>query len=375
MHKKLLFKIHLILGLTAGVVLLIIGLTGAILSFETEILNSINKNSYVVEAKNSTKLSTKDLLEKFQEKLPNSKINALTFYQDEESSFVINVAGEGKEARKGVNYYINPYTAEILPNIKGEGFFKFVENIHRRLALGDVGKQIVAISVVSLLLLMISGIYIYWPRIKHAFLSSLTFKFKHKGRAFLSTMHSALGLWVIPFYLLSSLTGLTWSYEWYNNSLYSIAGVQKEKRMPPSDQRNDMNKGANIQVSYENIQRAVELFDKNVDSYEKSNIRFNSDKGVYTLNYLSKNSSHDRALNKIELNIETNEVLKHEKFEDKPLKEQLLKSILALHTGEYFGIIGKIAMFITSSLMALFTITGFMMYIQRKRKKKNKEVV
>ena len=367
MHKKLLFKIHLILGLTAGVVLLIIGVTGAMLSFEKEILNTINKSTYMVESGESAKLSTKELLEKFQEKLPNSKINALTFYQDEKSSAVINVAGEGKEARKGVNYYVNPYTAELLPNIKGEGFFKFIENIHRRLTFGDVGKQIVAISVVSLLLLMISGIYIYWGRIKHAFFSSFTFKFKHKGRAFLSTMHSALGLWVIPFYLLSSITGLTWSYEWFNNSLYSITGVQKEKRMPPKKQE--------LPESFENIQKAVDLFNQNVNSYEKSNIRFNSNNGVYTFNYLSKEPSHDRAMNKIELNIQTNEVLKHEIFDDKPLNEKLMKSILALHTGEYFGIVGKIIMFITSSLMALFTITGFMMYIQRKKKKKNKEVV
>jgi sulfite reductase (NADPH) flavoprotein alpha-component len=368
MHKKLLFKIHLILGLTAGVVLLIIGLTGAILSFQTEIINSINKDSYIVEVQESKRLSAKELLEKFQEKLPSSKINSFTFSQDEKSSFVINVAEEGKAARKGVNYYINPYTAELLPNVKGEGFFKFVENIHRRLAIGDVGKQIVAISVVSLLLLMISGIYIYWGRIKNAFFSSFTFKFKHKGRAFLSTMHSALGLWVIPFYLLTSLTGLSWSYEWFNNSLHSIAGVKAEKRMPPKKQE--------IPESFDNIQKAVELFNKNVNSYEKSNIRFNSDNSVYTFNYLSKNPLHDRAMNKIELNIETNEVLKHEIFDDKPLNEKLMKSILALHTGEFFGIIGKIFMFITSSLMALFTITGFMMYIQRKKKKsKNKAVV
>ena len=150
MHKKLLFKIHLILGLIAGVILLIIGLTGAILSFQTEIINSINKDSYIVEVQDSQRLSTKELLEKFQEKLPSSKINALTFYEDEKSSFVINIAGEGKAARKGVNFYINPYTADLLPNVKGEVFFTFIEDIHSRLTFGDIGKQIVAFSVVSL---------------------------------------------------------------------------------------------------------------------------------------------------------------------------------------------------------------------------------
>lgn len=375
MHKKLLFKIHLILGLTAGVILLVIGLTGATLSFEKEILNAINKSSNIVEVGAYAKLETKELLEKFQEKLPSSKINSMTFFEDKNASVIINIEEEGNASRKGVNYYINPYTAEFLPNVKGEGFFKFIENIHRRLTFGDVGKQIVAISVVSLLLLIISGVYIYWGRIKNAFFKSLTFKFRYKGRAFLSTIHSAIGLWVIPFYLLASITGLTWSYEWFNDGIHLIAGVKKEKKMPDKTKNTDIIKSETKQELYENIQKAVDLFNKNVNNYEKSNIRFNSNNSIYTFNYLPKNQSHDRAMNKIELNIETSEIIKHEKFEEKPLNEKLMKSILALHTGEYFGIIGKIIMFITSSLMALFTITGFMMYFQRKRKKMKDKVV
>ena len=56
MHKKLLFKVHLILGLTAGFVLMIIGLTGSILSLEKEIIQFINKYSYFVKNVNEPKL-------------------------------------------------------------------------------------------------------------------------------------------------------------------------------------------------------------------------------------------------------------------------------------------------------------------------------
>ena len=59
---------------------------------------------------------------------------------------------------------------------------------------------------------------------------------------------------------------------------------------------------------------------------------------------------------------------------DKSLVQQLMGSIFALHTGEYFGIIGQIGMFLASALMALFTITGFMLYINRHKKKKKKEI-
>ena len=362
MHKKFLFKVHLILGLTAGFVLMIIGLTGSILSFEKEIIQFINKDSYFVKNVNEPRLSIEDILNDFNKKIPDAKINALTFSKNENSSLVINIASKDKKARKGINYYINPYTAEILADIKGEGFFKFIENIHRRLAFGDVGKQIVGASVLSLLLLMISGVYIYWPRIKHAFFKSITFKFKSKGRAFLSTMHSAIGIWVIPFYLISCLTGLYWSYDWYSNSLHSLTGVEKQKKMPPKFDENAV-------LSYTDVQKALDLFNENVKDYEKINIRFTAKNETYTFSYLPTNPTHDMAMNKIELDINTNEVIKHEKFEDKSMAEKLMKSILALHTGEYFGLFGKIIMFTTSLLMSLFTITGLMMYIGRKKKK------
>lgn len=68
MHKKFLFKVHLILGLTAGFVLMIIGLTGSILSFEKEIIQFINKDSYFVKNVNEPRLSIEYILNDFNKK-------------------------------------------------------------------------------------------------------------------------------------------------------------------------------------------------------------------------------------------------------------------------------------------------------------------
>ena len=65
-------------------------------------------------------------------------------------------------------------------------------------------------------------------------------------------------------------------------------------------------------------------------------------------------------------------VVEEAKFEDKKLNEQLMSSMLPLHSGEYFGWIGQLLMFIASSLMALFVITGYMLYFDRLKKKRAK---
>lgn len=402
MHKTIWFKIHWFLGITAGIILLIVGVTGATLSFEKEIMKAINSESYYVKViDGQDKLTTKELLEKFQASNPKAKINSISFSLDKESSTVINVASEG--ARKGLNIYINPYTAEVLPDLVGKDFFGFILRLHRWLAfpqdIREVGKQTVAISTVSLIILIISAIVVYWGRIKHAFFKSFTFKFKHKGRAFLSTMHSAIGMWVIPFYLLAALTGLYWSYDWYNNMLYKVAGVEKPQRQQtqkePQTQNSQKTDGEKAQEekpngvkaqgqrqgeqqreakktnNFDSYQKAVEMFNIFVQrDYSNVTIRFPQKGTIYSFSYLDTDPAHYRARNTLELDINSWQLLKHERYNDLPLNERLMKSILPLHTGEYFGLIGQIGMFIASALMALFTITGFMLYFNRKNKKK-----
>lgn len=409
MHKTVWFKIHWFLGITAGIILLVVGVTGAIMSFEKEILRAINQDSYYVSVPTEQKkLSTKELLEKFQTSNPNAKINSISFSSDEKFSTLITIAGEGENARKGVTKYVNPYTAEVLPDLVGKDFFGFILRLHRWLAfpqdIREVGKQTVAISTISLIILIISAIVIYWGRIKHAFFKSFTFKFKHKGRAFLSTMHSAIGMWVLPFYLLAALTGLSWSYDWYNNLLYKIAGVEKPQKMQQPQSQNSQGKSETPKVeehkerkpeaektegqkegseqqrearkinNFDSHQKAVEMFNVFVQrDYSTVTLRFPQKGTVYSFNYLDTNPAHNRATNSLELDVNSWQLLKHERYENKPLNEQLMKSIFPLHTGEYFGIIGQIGMFLASSLMALFTITGFMLYLNRHKKKKNKE--
>lgn len=375
MHKKIWFKIHLYLGLTAGIILMIIGITGTLLSFQKEIIWLFNKDSYVVEVIGE-RLSEKQIIDNFNSKFPKAKIKALTINSDPSSSVVINIASnaKGKAGRRGINYYINPYNSEILPNVEGAKTFKFIEKIHRGLIAGDVGKQIVGASTLLLLVLMLSGVVVYFPRLKKAFFKSFTFKFKHKGRSFLSTMHSALGMWVLPFYLVSTITGLSLSYHWFSDILYNSAGVEKKSHKKHSMKNAVLNMVQNRQkedLSSQKIQNVFDLFKENITDYSSASLKFEAKKDVFTLNYLKKEPQHYRARNEISLDLKNNTIVKHEEFSKQPLEEKLLKSMIQVHTGEYFGRIGQILMLLASSTMALFTITGFMMYFQRRKKKSN----
>ena len=397
MHKTIWFKIHWFFGFVFGILLLLIGVSGAVLSYEKEILQAINKDTYFVNIPQDKQiLSTKEILEKYQTENPDSKINSISFSSDKSSSVVLNIASKDPNNRRGESIYLNPYTAEVLPQIEGKDFFMFFFKLHRWLTFeGDtqwIGKNAVALATIACIILTIGGVIVYWSRVKNNFLRSFTFSFKHKKRAFLSTMHSAIGMWIVPFFLLLCLTGLYWSYDWYRSAMFTVMGVEQPKRAEQVAQAEEDNKGkeqnriqnndkSNVNrqnkiesISYENAQKVADIFNQNVSrDYKNANLRLTPSKdGIYTISYLYADATHFRESNSMEIDPNKSIVVKEAKFEDKKLNEQLMSSMLPLHSGEYFGWFGQLAYFISSALMALFVITGYMLYFDRWKKKRAK---
>lgn len=389
MYKKFWFKAHFILGLAFGFILLITATTGGLLSFEKEILKLINSKSYVVAVPNDVKKAqAHEMIAALKQHIPDAKINAVTLSSNPTSSAVITIASSNPQQRKGINYYINPYTCELLPHIQGESFFKTVEDIHRRLILGNIGKQLVGVSSIVLVILLFSGLYLYFPRLKRTFLASFTFSFKSKGRYFLHSIHSSIGLWVLPLYLVAVLTGLYWSYDWYRQGLHTLSGVALPVKPTMNVNKNAQNhtlaleknkkepqlnrKKSTITVDTQ-LSKAFKLFEIFLQKeYSSATIRVPNKGSVYTISYFDEDIIHSRARNQMQIDIHSWELLKHERYENKPLNEKLIGSMLPLHSGEYFGIIGQTLMFIASMLMPLFAITGLMLYLNRKQKKKKK---
>src|SRR5574344_1242043 len=392
MHKTIWYKIHWFFGVIFGLTLLIVGFSGAVLSYEKEILRFLNPNTYNIPiAQDKQILKVQEILQKYQSQNPDTKINSISFSNDKSSSVVLNIASKDPNQKKGQNIYLNPYTVEILPELTGKDFFSFFLRLHRWLAFeGDsreIGKNIVALTTIACIILTIGGLIVYWPRVKNHFFKSFTFSFKHKKRAFLSTMHSAVGMWVIPMFLLVTLTGLYWSYDWYRSAMFTVMQVEQPKRATPTTQVVQIGQQKEKQsekeqtsekqpelIYYENAHEVPDIFNQNHSrDYKNANFRLTPSKdGIYTISYLYADATHFRESNSMEIDPNKSIVVKEAKFEDKKLNEQLMSSMLPLHSGEYFGWMGQLLMFIASSFMALFVINRYMLYFDRWKKKRAK---
>ncbi|ENW16478.1 hypothetical protein GPS47_01650 [Acinetobacter haemolyticus] len=367
MFKKVFFQIHWFLGITAGLILSLMGITGAIYSYDQQILKWINQESYVVEVVNTPKLTPAQLYQHFNQQQPEIEINSITIAADPTASSTVNIKKEG--ARRGYNMMVNPYTAEILPEVKGREFFQFIQRLHRNLTAGEYGAQITGASTLMLIFFVLSGLYLRFPK-KHSLKQWLFIKPKLKGRNFIWDLHAVVGTWVVAFYLLFACTGLYWSYDWWRAGMFKVMGVEQPQR----HQQNHDHEQPDLSDQQVNtiLTQAWAGVNTNIGR-EYSSLTLHipkiADQKV-EVTFIDPTPQHERARNQAIYNYQSHQFEKLDLYEDKKLNEKIMSSMLPVHRGSFFGSTYQFIAMLASLTMPLFFVTGWMLYLKRRKQKK-----
>ncbi|HAV5536204.1 PepSY domain-containing protein [Acinetobacter baumannii] len=373
MFKKFLFQIHWFLGISAGLILSIMGVTGAIYSYDQQILKWVNTDSYVVQAQSSPKLTPAQLYQHFTTIQPEIKINSITIAKDPTASSVVNIEKEGE--RRGYNMMVNPYTAQVLPEVQGRKLLLLIQQIHRNLTAGEFGKQITGACALMLIYFVLSGLYLRWPK-KHSARQWLAVKSKLKGRNFIWDLHAVVGTWVIVFYLLFACTGLYWSYDWWRSGMFKVLGVEQPKMQGHGG--SGRNKDQLPKIQLDNAQLITALNQtwsgfNNQIGRDYSTLTVNlpkKDDGKIELSFVDATPQHERARNQAVYNYKTANIEKMELYEDKKLNQKIMSSMLPVHRGSFFGPVYQFVAMLASLAMPLFFVTGWMLYLKRRKQKK-----
>ncbi|HEO1778187.1 PepSY domain-containing protein [Acinetobacter baumannii] len=373
MFKKFLFQIHWFLGISAGLILSIMGVTGAIYSYDQQILKWVNTDSYVVQAQSSPKLTPAQLYQHFTTIQPEIKINSITIAKDPTASSVVNIEKEGE--RRGYNMMVNPYTAQVLPEVQGRKLLLLIQQIHRNLTAGEFGKQITGACALMLIYFVLSGLYLRWPK-KHSARQWLAVKPKLKGRNFIWDLHAVVGTWVIVFYLLFACTGLYWSYDWWRSGMFKVLGVEQPKMQGHGG--SGRNKDQLPKIQLDNAQLITALNQtwsgfNNQIGRDYSTLTVNlpkKDDGKIELSFVDATPQHERARNQAVYNYKTANIEKMELYEDKKLNQKIMSSMLPVHRGSFFGPVYQFVAMLASLAMPLFFVTGWMLYLKRRKQKK-----
>ena len=372
-RNKILFNIHLILSIVFSIPLLIIGVTGAILSYQHELEALINAGSKKVE-KTGEMQSVEKILQSFSEQTGVKQPVRLVVPKSDDEAFVIY-------ANRNDAYLINPYTAQIIGKDRGTGFVLTVMALHRNLGLAlsgnktaaEIGKQIVGASVVAMILLVISGVWLHFPRLRRKFIEAIKPNFKLKKYALFYNLHTSLGSLSAVIYLLICLTGLNWSYGWYNDAVMKLfvssqnlpqasapkAAASKDHAAAPA--KEESKKPATYKFS--DAQRAYEIFRSSGIEYKEFTLMLAAGDKI-GVRYYEPDAPATARPKGASVKLKEGKVAQQKQTDGITVGE-FKDANYQLHTGYFFGLAGKILWSLVSLCMALFIFSGFYMTAKR----------
>lgn len=172
-------------------------------------------------------------------------------------SFVVIKQAQGPR----LHIALNPYTAEVLGAIdRDDSWYALANDIHGTLLIGEIGDRLIEIAAGLMLLLLISGVYLWLPR-KSPKKVAVFYPRLHRGkRTFWRDLHSSLGFYSIVVLLFFVISGLSWSGVWGGKMVqaWNSFPAQKWDNVPLSENtHSDMNQGVMEEVPWNLEQTAM----------------------------------------------------------------------------------------------------------------------
>src|SRR6478672_1044909 len=167
--KKIIGKVHLWLGFTSGIVVFIIAITGCLYAFQAEISKMTGRSYRQVTPQQTPYLPPTQLKDIAEKPLPGKHLHSVQYGAPNEA-----VVATFYNFEAGNEYYyaifVNPYTGAVL-KVKNmdRDFFRVVLLGHYYLWLPEaIGQRITIYATIIFVLMMITGIILWWPRNKAA---------------------------------------------------------------------------------------------------------------------------------------------------------------------------------------------------------------
>jgi len=354
--KRVLFRLHWLAGIAAGLVLAVVGVTGALLGFEAELVRALNPALAIETQGRGAPKPPSGAIEAAMAAHTGFRARSVAWDGDD-AALVVRIARAGE--RNGPEVAVDPYGGVVIGELRGADFFATVEQLHRNLAAGPVGKQIVGASTALLVLMAITGIVLRWPRKATSARAWLAFNTKLRGRALLWNLHSVGATWLLPLYLIVALTGLWWSYDFYRDAINRAAGATTPARRAPPDARGEIPLAA--------IDLAWSTFRREQGDASRATLSLAGDAGApIEIRYQTPASPHSRAWNTLKVDGQSGAVVARELYAELPAGRRFVASIFPLHSGDFFGWPGRVAMALAALLMPFFFVTGIWMWIRRR---------
>ena len=224
--RQFIFWTHLACGLVAGVVIALMSATGVAIAFEAEILGWLDRDVARVSVHaDGRPRSLGELAAAVGAAHPDFKATTILVPRDPAAAQIWQM---GRDR----TLYINPYTgAAFLPRSgTAHDFLHKLEEWHRWLGARDGttsrARLVTGVCNLTFLGLCLTGLYLWFPRrwSRRALRPLLWFVGRYRGKARDFNWHNVLGFWSAPVLIVLVATGVVISFGWAHALVFRLAG-------------------------------------------------------------------------------------------------------------------------------------------------------
>lgn len=349
--KKLFFNLHLIIGLCSAIILLVLSLSGAVIAFEPE-LNRLMHPELTKVAVTGPRLSWDVVKQRVEQQAPGWKLSR--FYFPDAPSDSTYVRLRSARAHHIRQIYVNQYTGQILGSTEdGPNLLIRIHDLHVNFLTGTIaghpGNIAVMTGTWSLLILSITGLVLWFPR------KVFRFHWRSPGPRLNRDLHMSLGFWSSAAMFAFALTGVGLHYQ--TGKLLDLLNQPSNATFRPG---HGTSIEAMLQTARETLPGAeiprLLLPEKPGDPVFLY-MRFPEDKTPAGRSFVT-------------LNAGTGDVLSAGSSRTAPVLESaLVQYTREIHTGTLFGAPTRILAAILALCLALLTLTGPLIWINKQRAK------
>jgi uncharacterized iron-regulated membrane protein len=366
--RTLIFWPHLVAGITAGVVILVMSVTGVLLTYERQLIAwSDSQYRSTVPAQGASRLPVETLLQTIRTEHPEITTNALTVGSTPDAPVTVAVPQ--------LTLYFDAYSGSLL----GEGeqgmrrFMSETRAWHRWLAIEGEGRpvarNITGWSNFLFLFIVVSGSYLWFPRkwTWNHVRTVLLFNRTTTGKARDFSWHNVIGVWfAIPLFVVV-LSALPISFPWANALVYRAVGeeppAQRGREGGPARGREERSV-----PSLEGLNSLWSRAEQQVEGWRTINVRVpESNRAPVVFAIDTGEGGQPQHRSTLTLDRATGDVVSYEAFADQSLGRRLRSISRFAHTGEVLGIPGQTVAGLATAGSVVLVWTGLALAWRRGR--------
>ncbi|MCM3676621.1 PepSY domain-containing protein [Peribacillus simplex] len=373
---------HFYAGIIFAPLLIILAVTGSIYLFKPQI-EQVLYQDYQGVTPQGDKLPASQQIEKVKKLYPDAVVTKYHPGENASRSSEVSITANNES----LTIFIDPYTGKSIGELNDEDrIMDKIGEIHGELMAGTLGDRIVELSACWAVVLIVSGLYLWYPKNKLS-LSGVLFPRLNKGKnTFRRDLHAVPAFWISAGMLFLIMTGLPWSGFWGSN--FQSAATNSGSGYPPSiwtgsapasliktkDIADVPWAAENLDVPISDIQGFIPLSIDDVVTIANRegmhpsysiNIPQETD-GVYTLSAFPPKAQDEAT---IHIDQYSGAVLADYRYDHYGLIGKIVAWGITLHKGTQFGLINQIISLLICLGIMLVAFSGFYLWWKRKPKK------